>query len=66
MSDQRIEFQRFHRVTIAVTDLDEAVADWKDRLGWPPTAATESSATFALDDSSIELVAAGDGGPGVT
>jgi methylmalonyl-CoA/ethylmalonyl-CoA epimerase len=51
---------------MAVPDLDEAVADWTDRLGWSPSARSTSGATFRLDDSYIELVAAGDGSPGVT
>jgi methylmalonyl-CoA/ethylmalonyl-CoA epimerase len=66
MSDSRVEFRRFHHVTLAVADLDAAVAGWTDQLGWPPSARSATTATFALDDSYIELVAAGAGGPGVT
>jgi len=66
MPDEKIEFRRFHRVTIAVPDFDAAVADWTDRLGWPPATSGDGTATFALDDASIELVAAGDASPGVT
>jgi methylmalonyl-CoA/ethylmalonyl-CoA epimerase len=66
MSDTRVEFRRFHHVAIAVADLEAAVADWTDRLGWPLSARSTKSATFPLDDSYIELVAAGDGRPGVT
>jgi methylmalonyl-CoA/ethylmalonyl-CoA epimerase len=65
MPDTRVEFRRFHHVTIAVDDLDAAVADWTDRLGWPPSARSTESATFPLDDSFIELVSAGNGSPGV-
>ena len=65
MTDTRVEFRRFHHVTVAVDDLDAAVADWTDLLMWPPSARSAQSATFALDDSYIELVPAGDGVPGV-
>jgi methylmalonyl-CoA/ethylmalonyl-CoA epimerase len=65
MSETMVEFRRFHHVTIAVTDLEDAVADWRDRLGWPLSARSATCATFPLDDSCIELVAAGDGSPGV-
>jgi catechol 2,3-dioxygenase-like lactoylglutathione lyase family enzyme len=66
MPDKRIEFRRFHHVTIAVPELDAAVADWTGPLGWPLSASSPSHAEFALDDSYIELVDAGDRGPGVT
>jgi catechol 2,3-dioxygenase-like lactoylglutathione lyase family enzyme len=61
-----VEFRRFHHVVIAVADLGAAVADWVARLGWSPSASSAERATFPLDDSSIELVAVGDGVPGVT
>ena len=41
MTDAKVEFRRFHHVTIAVDDLDAAVNDWTERLRWPP--ATRSS-----------------------
>jgi methylmalonyl-CoA/ethylmalonyl-CoA epimerase len=66
MSEKRIEFRRFHHVTIAVPELDAAVADWTGRLGWPLSASSAGQATFGLEDSSIQLVDAGDGDPGVT
>jgi methylmalonyl-CoA/ethylmalonyl-CoA epimerase len=52
-------------VTIGVPDLSAAVADWSERLGWPPAASSTEGATFALDDSYVELVPAGDDNPGV-
>jgi catechol 2,3-dioxygenase-like lactoylglutathione lyase family enzyme len=58
MSDSRVEFLRFHHVSIAVPDLDAAVADWTERLGWTPST-TSGSATFPLEDSYLELIAAG-------
>ena len=66
MAEERIEFRRFHHVTIAVADLDGAVADWTDRLGWSPAAVTATTATFPLDDAYVELVAADGADPGVT
>src|ERR1700733_7618348 len=66
MSGTRIEFRRFHHVAIGVGDLDAAVSDWTDRLAWPPSSHSTRSATFALDDSYIELVPAAEGGGGVT
>jgi methylmalonyl-CoA/ethylmalonyl-CoA epimerase len=66
MSRTRIEFRRFHHVAIGVRDLDAAVADWADRLGWPPSSRSALGATFALDDSYIELVPAAEGSLGVT
>jgi catechol 2,3-dioxygenase-like lactoylglutathione lyase family enzyme len=65
MPDERVEFRRFHHVTLAVPDLGAATTDWTDRLGWTPSMVTETSAIFPLDDSYIELVAAGDGDPGI-
>lgn len=66
MSDTMVELRRFHQVTVAVADLDAAVADWTDRLGWVPSARSPAGASFPLDDSYVELVAAGDGDSGVT
>ncbi len=66
MADKRIEFRRFHHVTMAVPDFDAAVADWSERLGWPVSASSAESATFALEDSYVELVGAAEGSPGVT
>ena len=66
VSEKRIEFRRFHHVTMAVPDLDAAVADWTDRLGWAPSASSTKGSRFQLDDSYLELVAAGDESPGVT
>jgi methylmalonyl-CoA/ethylmalonyl-CoA epimerase len=51
---------------MAVPDLDAAVADWTDRLGWALSARSTIGSTFRLDDSYLELVAAGDESPGVT
>ena len=51
---------------MAVADFDAAVADWSERLGWPVSAASAESATFALEDSYVELVEAGEGSTGVT
>ena len=65
MTDARVEFRRFHHVTIAVDDLDAAVNDWTERLSWPPSTRSSQSATFALDDSYIELVPAGAGTSGI-
>jgi methylmalonyl-CoA/ethylmalonyl-CoA epimerase len=50
---------------LAVPDLGAATADWTERLDWPPSAATETSAIFPLDDSYVELVPAGEGEPGI-
>jgi catechol 2,3-dioxygenase-like lactoylglutathione lyase family enzyme len=66
MSDTNVEFLRFHHVTLAVTDFGAAVTDWTDRLGWAPSARAAATATFPLDDAYIEIVPAGDRGPGVT
>jgi methylmalonyl-CoA/ethylmalonyl-CoA epimerase len=66
MSGSRIEFRRFHHVAIGVRDLDAAVADWADRLLWPPASRSTQGATFALDDSYIQLVPAAEGSVGVT
>lgn len=66
MTESRVEFRRFHHVVIAVADLDAAVADWTDRLGWQPSGTSTRGVAFPLDDSYIELVAAGDERPGVT
>ena len=59
-------FRRIDLVTIAVAHLEAARRDWTDRLGWEPSATSSRSATFPLDDCSIELVAAGEDAPGVT
>jgi methylmalonyl-CoA/ethylmalonyl-CoA epimerase len=66
MSGITIEFRRFHHVAIGVGDLDAAVADWTDRLAWPPSSRSTQGATFALDDAYIELVPAAEGSVGVT
>jgi catechol 2,3-dioxygenase-like lactoylglutathione lyase family enzyme len=52
----------FHHLTLAVTDLPAAKADWEARLGWPPAA---GSAVFGLADAYLELVAANGGPTGV-
>ena len=65
MTDAKVEFRRFHHVTIAVDDLDAAVNDWTERLRWPPAFRSSQSAAFALDDSYVELVPFGVGTPGV-
>jgi methylmalonyl-CoA/ethylmalonyl-CoA epimerase len=56
VSASRVEFRRFHHVTLAVADLSSAVADWTERLGWEPAVVTSERATFALDDGFIDLV----------
>jgi methylmalonyl-CoA/ethylmalonyl-CoA epimerase len=66
MTSTAIEFRRFLRVAIGVDDLDAAVSDWTDRLAWPPSSQSTQRATFALDDSYIELVPAIEGAVGVT
>jgi methylmalonyl-CoA/ethylmalonyl-CoA epimerase len=66
MSGTRIEFRRFHHVAIGVPDFDAAVADWTDRLAWPPSSGSAPGATFALDDSYVELLPVAEVGAGVT
>ena len=67
MTDSRVDLRRFHHVTIAVEDLALAVADWTERLGWQPSAASADRARFPLEDAYVELISAGSGGfaPGV-
>jgi methylmalonyl-CoA/ethylmalonyl-CoA epimerase len=67
MADSRVDFRRFHHVTIAVQDLASAIADWTERLGWQPSATSADRARFPLEDAYVELISAGSGGlaPGV-
>jgi catechol 2,3-dioxygenase-like lactoylglutathione lyase family enzyme len=58
--EQRIEFRRFHHVRIAVADLPAAVQSWRELLGWAPELTSATAARFGLDDTYIELVAAGE------
>jgi catechol 2,3-dioxygenase-like lactoylglutathione lyase family enzyme len=52
----------FHHLTLAVTDLPSAKADWEALLGWP---SASGSAVFELADAYVELVAANGGPTGV-
>jgi methylmalonyl-CoA/ethylmalonyl-CoA epimerase len=67
MSDSRVDFKRFHHVTIAVPDLERAAADWTERLGWQPSATSTDHARFPLGDAYVDLIDAGEAGlaPGV-
>jgi methylmalonyl-CoA/ethylmalonyl-CoA epimerase len=68
MPESRVEFRRFHHLTLAVPDLAGAVADWTECLGWLPATTTADRATFPLEDAFVELVPAGSPGaplPGV-
>jgi catechol 2,3-dioxygenase-like lactoylglutathione lyase family enzyme len=59
MPEPRLEFRRFHHVTLAVPDLGRAVADWTERVGWPPDSSSAVGATFGLEDAYVELIPAG-------
>ncbi len=46
----------FESLTIIVADLEAAVADWTDKLGWRPRDSNEQMARFGLDGTWINLV----------
>jgi catechol 2,3-dioxygenase-like lactoylglutathione lyase family enzyme len=67
MSEPKVEFRRFHHVTVGVRDqrlelrrrqrwLTAAVADWSQGLGWEASSVTPDHAVFALYDAYVELV----------
>lgn len=57
MTEPKVEFRRFHHLSVQVRDLDAAVADWAGLLGWEPAVTTADHAIFPLDDAYVELVA---------
>ena len=67
MHESRVEFRRFHHVTIAVTDLGarRRRLDRTPRL--EPSATSSDRTRFPLEDAYVELIGAGSSGlrPGV-
>ena len=63
MTGPRVTFLSFAAITIAVGDLEAAVAAWRDQLGWSPGAVSAGRAAFPLDGAVIELVPAAAGQP---
>jgi catechol 2,3-dioxygenase-like lactoylglutathione lyase family enzyme len=58
MTEPRVDFRRFHHLTVAVADLPAAVAAWADVLGWAPESSDPTGAAYPLDGTVVRLVPA--------
>jgi catechol 2,3-dioxygenase-like lactoylglutathione lyase family enzyme len=67
MTEASVPLRSFDAIRIAVSDLPAAVTGWQEQLGWTPSRVSADSATFLLDNTTIDLRPAVAGQlPGVT